>query len=220
MCELHAAVLKVKPVHTAAEGKGCPKDCNGRGKCNMFGSCECNDGFSGRDCGVDMLGVTTLIQATEGTAANSGCSVHGLFIGGTCLCDLGYSGDDCSTQSSSGSARGSSDKAYWKQEIKKVWSGRKTGNAATNMMGGFPRFDNVFGAGNQQANMMQAPMMQNPWSFPPAMSFFGQPKQLPKAPVQLNAAPEVPSAAAAEGGEDTTPVGSSSLLKDILNNDD
>merc|ERR1712212_759663 len=52
--------MKTKCLDEASEeqkkeitGKTCPNDCNGNGKCTN-GKCQCNKGFGGFDCSVDL----------------------------------------------------------------------------------------------------------------------------------------------------------------------
>lgn len=165
---------------TVEDGKGCPKNCNGRGRCNLFGVCQCDDGYGGRDCSVEAL-VLNLLQEGEGTgdkmAEQQGpcgaCGSHGLCVMSTCMCDLGFSGSDCNTESAAGTARGSSDKAYWQQPIKQVWTG-KAGNAAN--LASKPKFDNVFGAMAPATNLYQAFPGAGANAF--ANPFFGMPNMM------------------------------------------
>lgn len=59
--------------------------CNGHGKCNQLGRCECEKGFSGEDCNLG--------------GCPDDCSGHGICgYGMLCKCDVGWSGENCRLQ--------------------------------------------------------------------------------------------------------------------------
>lgn len=72
--------------------KGCSsdKDCSEHGTCNAIHECQCDVGFTGKDC--SQLGGKECLN-------DRGCSLHGKYIYGKCVCDTGYSGIHCEISS-------------------------------------------------------------------------------------------------------------------------
>lgn len=62
---------------------GCPKNCTEHGLCQDSGACECEDGWTGKDCNLK--------------SCLKDCSENGICLkSGDCHCNEDASGSDCS----------------------------------------------------------------------------------------------------------------------------
>ncbi|GAB5355521.1 hypothetical protein AAMO2058_000212700 [Amorphochlora amoebiformis] len=95
-CGIHGACVAPEECECAAgfEGKNCeieicPNSCSNRGLCNPSRRrCECLPGYSGADC-------SRSVACRPGADGKSGCSMHGLCVGGQCRCSAGWFGGFC-----------------------------------------------------------------------------------------------------------------------------
>merc|ERR1719454_164666 len=97
--EMKVKVVDTKPIPTLIKPMGlkgalsgyigkmpatCPEECNGNGKCNKVGKCDCFPGYTGPAC--------------QDFCPNL-CSGQGKCTDGRCLCLAGFIGVDCSIKS-------------------------------------------------------------------------------------------------------------------------
>ena len=54
-------------------GKGCPRMCNGHGRCNSINQCVCDEGFSGVDCSVSSRPLARELKV-------NGCIVYEILV--------------------------------------------------------------------------------------------------------------------------------------------
>lgn len=108
------------------EAAMCPNNCSGRGECRdgpYTRVCDCHEGFTGRDCGLQLCGMDcnnhgVCILYAGGSAycacdpgwsgpnctirtqcpGDGTCSGHGTCTSGVCSCQAGWSGDSCSIE--------------------------------------------------------------------------------------------------------------------------
>ena len=79
----------------------CPNLCNQKGMCNVYGQCECFDGWRGGDCTRRACPVGHAWQdipgGTDAAHAEVECSGRGTCTeaAGRCLCDAGFGGQAC-----------------------------------------------------------------------------------------------------------------------------
>lgn len=74
------------------EAYACLNGCSGHGVCNTalanaqgYGTCACEDGYQGLDCGVTVC----VLNPSEGASTES-CSGQGICVGGRCACFPGF----------------------------------------------------------------------------------------------------------------------------------
>lgn len=83
----------------------CHNDCNRKGHCSKWGTCECFKGYEGNDCSRKSCPVgpplADIASETDVAHASVPCSNQGTcdFKTGNCICNAGYSGRSCQSTS-------------------------------------------------------------------------------------------------------------------------
>ncbi len=107
-CEARLQIAQIKDEPLPEVDRCADDPCNGNGECNADdGSCTCNEGFTGFDCGrcaagygeLSGGGCAAVACAEDSCSGNGACSEVEAEEGGawaaSCACDAGYGGDAC-----------------------------------------------------------------------------------------------------------------------------